>query len=216
MGDGFQILIGLVASYLLGSIPTSVWVGKLFYKIDVREHGSGNAGATNTVRVLGYKAGIPVMIFDIAKGWFPVFAASKFINWELTGTNIIYVQIAFGIAAVLGHVYPIYIKFRGGKGVGTFAGVALGLFPYAFLSSLIVFIIVVYITRFVSLGSISAAVAFPIFLILVFENYSVPLIGLGVFASFFIIFTHRKNIRRLLDGKENKFAGKNKQSGGPF
>lgn len=216
MHDLIQIIIGLLLSYLLGSIPASVWVGKVFYKIDIREHGSGNAGATNTVRILGYKAGIPVMIFDIAKGWFPVFAVSHLLKWEFPLSSMAYIQIAFGIAAVIGHVFPIYIGFRGGKGVGTFAGVAVGLFPYAFLSSLAVFIIVVYITRYVSLGSIAAAIAFPIFLILVFENYSVPLIGLGVFASVFIIFTHRKNIQKLLNGTENKFTGKSKQSSGPF
>ncbi len=204
------LLLGLMGSYLIGSIPTAVWVGKWFFKLDIREHGSGNAGATNTVRVLGPKAGIPVLIFDITKGWFPVFMASL-IHWSYPPETVVYIQILFGIAAVLGHVYPVFAGFRGGKGVGTLAGMSIGLFPLAFLSSLLTFILVIVLTRYVSLGSIAAGIAFPVFLVFVFKNDSTPLLILGLFASVFIIYTHRSNIRKLIKGTENKFYLKRKK-----
>lgn len=210
MNDWIQFITVIVGSYLLGSIPASVWVGKFFFGIDIREHGSGNAGATNTVRILGLKAGLPVLVFDIAKGWFPVFLVGSLIQWDLPVDNIIYFQIIAGLAAVLGHVYPIYIGFKGGKGVGTLAGMALGLFPWAFLSSLLIFIISIVMTKYVSLGSILAALSFPLFIVFIFKNDSWPLIILGFFASVFIIFTHRTNIKKLLTGTENKFSIKKK------
>jgi len=208
MNDWIQLLFGLIISYLLGSIPTSVWVGKWLYKTDVRKHGSGNAGATNTVRVLGYYAGIPVLLFDIAKAWFPVYAVANLLIWDKLFFDLVYIQIAFGLAAVIGHVYPIYIGFKGGKGVATLAGMALGLFPIAFLFSLLIFITVVAISRYVSLGSILAAIVFPLFLVFVSDHQNIPLIALGVFASVFIIYTHRENVKKLFNGTENKFGAK--------
>ena len=208
MSDWPQLIIGFIISYLLGSIPTSVWIGKVFYHKDVRELGSGNSGATNTVRVLGYYAGIPVLLFDIAKAWFPVYAVANLLTWNYLAIDLVYIQIAFGLAAVLGHVYSLYIGFKGGKGVATLAGMALGLFPMAFLVSLFTFVLVVTVTRFVSLGSILAAVVFPLFLIFISDKQSIPLIALGVFASVFIIYTHRENIKKLLNGTENKFGAK--------
>lgn len=216
MNDYLQFVLGIIGSYLLGSIPTSVWVGKFFFKTDIRAHGSGNAGATNAIRVFGYGAGIPVLLFDIAKGWFPVYFAASILQWNTLDIDIVYIQIIFGLAAVLGHVYPLYIRFKGGKGVGTFAGLALGLFPLAFLSSFIIFLIVVIITRFVSLGSMMAAIAFPLFLIFIFDNHSIPLIGIGIFASVFIIYTHRSNISKLMNGTENKFGAKKNTTNGSF
>lgn len=210
MNDYIQLTLLITASYLIGSIPTSVWVGKFFYNKDVRNYGSGNAGATNTVRVLGYKAGIPVLLFDIFKAWLPVYASIHWFKWGISGDQLTYIQIFIGLAAVLGHIYPIYIGFRGGKGVASLAGVGLALFPIAFLTSLLVFILVVAITRYVSLGSMMAAFAFPVFLIFVFNNESVPLIILGIFASIFLVFTHRKNIKKLMNGTENKFGAKTK------
>ena len=151
MNDYIQLIILVIGAYLTGSIPTSVWVGKVFYGKDVRDYGSGNAGATNTIRVLGLKAGIPVLLFDIFKAWLPVYAGIHWLNWNASGDQLVYFHILIGLAAVLGHIYPVYIGFRGGKGVATLAGIALALFPLAFLSSLVVFIIVVPITRYVSL-----------------------------------------------------------------
>lgn len=210
MNDWIQLGIFIIVAYLLGSIPTSVWVGKLFFNKDVRDYGSGNAGATNTVRVLGYGAGIPVLLFDVFKAWLAVFASMHWFEWNTSGDTLVYFNIIIGIAAVIGHIYPIYIGFRGGKGVATLAGTALALFPLAFLSSLITFIVVVAITRYVSLGSMAAAFVFPLFLIFVFDYHSTPLIVLGIFASVFLVFTHRKNIKKLINGTENKFGVKSK------
>jgi glycerol-3-phosphate acyltransferase PlsY len=207
MDNNYLFLFGLIAAYLLGSIPTSVWVGKVFYKIDIRQHGSGNAGGTNTVRILGWKAGIPVIFFDVFKGWAAVIILPDF----FPSTNLFsvdYLNLAFGLAAVIGHVYPIYVGFKGGKGVGTLAGVGMALFPWAILAALGIFLVVVFITRYVSLGSIIAAFSFPLFLIFVFQETSIPLISLGVFAALFVLFTHRKNISRLINGEESKFAVK--------
>lgn len=210
MNDWIQLGIFIIVAYLLGSIPTSVWVGKFFFNKDVRDYGSGNAGATNTVRVLGYGAGIPVLLFDVFKAWLAVFASMHWFEWNTSGDTLVYFNIIIGIAAVIGHIYPIYIGFRGGKGVATLAGTALALFPLAFLSSLITFIVVVAITRYVSLGSMAAAFVFPLFLIFVFDYHSTPLIVLGIFASVFLVFTHRKNIKKLINGTENKFGVKSK------
>ena len=209
MDTNYMFIFGIILAYLLGAIPTSVWVGKVFYKIDIRQHGSGNAGGTNTVRILGWKAGIPVIIFDIFKGWFAVF----YLPQIFPETSILpgdYLLLAYGLIAVIGHVFPIYVGFKGGKGVGTLAGVGLALFPLALLAALGVFLIVSIPTRYVSLGSIAAAISFPLFLIFVFYETSTPVLVLGIFASIFIVFTHRNNIERLLKGEENKFAVKQK------
>lgn len=211
MNDWYLLAISIIVSYLIGSIPTSVWVGKVFFGKDIRNFGSGNAGATNTIRVLGYAAGIPVLIFDIFKAWLPVYASIHWLQWNATGDQLVYFQIIIGLSAVLGHIYPIYIGFRGGKGVATLAGTALALFPLAFLSSLITFIVVIALTKYVSLGSMAAAFVFPIFLIFVFNHHSTPLIILGLFASLFLVFTHRKNIKKLLNGTENKFGVRSKE-----
>lgn len=207
MESNYTFLLGIVLAYLLGSIPTSVWVGKIFYKMDIRQHGSGNAGGTNTVRILGWKAGIPVIFFDIFKGWFAVFfLPGKFPETAFLSGD--YLLLAYGLVAVIGHVFPIYAGFRGGKGVGTLAGVGLALFPWALLSALGIFLIVAIPTRYVSVGSIVASISFPLFLIFAFNETSPPVLGLGIFSSIFIVFTHRKNIKRLIKGEENKFAVK--------
>lgn len=207
MDSNYIFLLGLLLAYLLGAIPTSVWIGKIFYKTDIRKHGSGNAGGTNTVRILGWKAGIPVIIFDIFKGWFVVFfLPNKFAETTLLSGD--YLLLAYGLLAVIGHVFPVYVGFKGGKGVGTLAGVGLALFPWALLAALGIFLLVAIPTRYVSLGSIVAAFSFPLFLIFAFHETSPPVLALGFFASIFIVFTHRQNIKRLLNGEENKFAVK--------
>lgn len=203
--DNYLFFLGLLIAYLLGAIPTSVWIGKVFFKTDIRKQGSGNAGGTNTVRILGWKAGIPVILFDVFKGWAAVYFLPLFIpQTTLLPTN--YTLVAYGLAAVIGHVYPVYIGFKGGKGVGTLAGVGLALFPWALLAALGIFLLVAIPTRYVSLGSIIAAISFPLFLIFAFHETAVPNLVLGFFASLFILFTHRKNIERLAKGKENKFS----------
>ncbi|MFH0761317.1 MAG: glycerol-3-phosphate 1-O-acyltransferase PlsY [Bacteroidota bacterium] len=199
-----SILLILIA-YLIGSVPTSVWVGRLFYGIDVREHGSGNAGATNTIRVLGYKAGIPVMLFDVFKGWLAVQLATWIAIPDTGDEGITYLKIACAIAAVLGHIFPVYVGFRGGKGVGTLAGVGIALYPLALLIVLAIFILTLALTRYVSLSSILAAVSFPFIVYFITGERHLALLILAILVAIFIPMTHRKNIARLLKGEENRF-----------
>jgi len=199
------IIVQLVLAYLLGSIPSAVWMGKVVYGIDIRQHGSGNAGATNVIRVLGYKAGIPVMMFDVFKGWFAVFITSLFPDQGMTPDQIIYVEIGAAVAAALGHVFPVFAGFRGGKGVGTMAGVGIYLFPWALLIVLGIFIAVLAISRYVSLSSCIAASAFPFTVVFITGEHHPGLVILSAFVAVFVLFTHRANISRLLKGQENKF-----------
>ena len=207
--DLLLLIISFVIAYLLGSIPTSVWIGKWFYGIDVREQGSGNAGATNTIRVLGYKAGIPVLLFDIIKGILAVVITKYFANY-LGGEWPVYCSIVGGCLAVVGHIFPVFVGFRGGKGVATIAGVAIALFPLGILVPLVVFIIMLLIFNYVSLGSIMGAISFPLGVIFLFHETNLGLIVLSILVALFIPITHHKNIRRLLKGEESKFFKKKK------
>ncbi len=204
------LLVGFIIAYLLGSIPTAVWVGKWFYGIDVRKKGSGNAGATNVIRVLGWKAGVPVFLLDIFKGYFAVWFMAFFIPETFSADTGIYLQILAGIFAVVGHALPILAGFKGGKGVATLFGAGIALYGWAILVPLFVFIIVIAITKYVSLGSLLGAISFPIAVIFGFHVAHPGLIGLSIFAALFIIWTHRKNIGRLVKGKENRFTFKKK------
>jgi acyl phosphate:glycerol-3-phosphate acyltransferase len=199
------IVITFILAYLLGSVPTSVWVGKTFHGIDVREHGSGNAGATNVIRVLGWKTGIPVMIVDVAKGWFAAYLPVLFSLSEPNSGQVTSLQIFAGLAAIIGHVYPVFAGFRGGKGVGTTFGVLLALHPLLTLSCMGVFLIVLFATGYVSVSSMSGGLAFPIFLFTIFHTPSLVFKIFSVFVAVALILTHRKNIRRLLKGEESKF-----------
>ena len=200
----------IFTAYLLGSIPASVWIGKAFYKIDVREFGSGNAGATNTFRVLGRKAGIPVLIIDILKGSLAVGLAylSDFSNQSDEFINL---QLALGIAALMGHIFPIFAGFRGGKGVATILGIVICIVPVSCALSLFVFLIVLFSTRIVSLSSMIAGITFPVFLNVVMGNINPILTGFSIVVASLLIITHRKNILRLLKKQESKvqiFASK--------
>ena len=194
----------IILSYLTGAFPSAVLIGKIFFKTDVREFGSGNAGATNTFRVLGKKAGIPVLILDIFKGWLAVnyifFISSLSNNLDLVFEQ----QLVFGIAAVIGHLFPIYTGFRGGKGIATLLGLLVGIQPIAALMSSLVFIIVFFISRYVSLSSIFAALAFPIIIYFLSDSTDVSLIIFSIFVPLLAIITHQKNIERLLKGEEVK------------
>lgn len=205
------VILEIVFAYLIGSIPSAVWIGKLFYGIDVRNHGSGNAGATNVIRVLGYKAGIPVLLLDVMKGWLAVQLPLWIYVPGLTPEMEIYVRIACAVAAVLGHVYPIYVGFKGGKGVGTIAGAGISLFPLSLLIVLAVFVVILATTRIVSLSSIIASLFFPVVVYLVIGVRHPGLVGLSLVVALFIPVTHRKNIRRLIRGEENKFDFKRKK-----
>ena len=198
------LISGGIIAYLLGSTSFSVWIGKIFYGVDVREKGSGNAGATNTIRVLGLKTGILVLLLDTLKAWIPVHFAYFFAGDVLTGFQLVNYCIALGALAVLGHVFPLYTGFRGGKGVASLVGVVIALYPYAFLVILACFLIIFFVTHYVSLSSITSALVFPFLVIFLFHEKSPSLIILSIFIAVFIPITHKKNIRRLMNGEELK------------
>lgn len=203
-----MVYLAVVIAYLLGSIPTSVWIGQAFYGIDVREYGSGNAGATNTFRVLGKKAGIPVFLFDVFKAWFSVYMATLFgmpDNMEF--------KIVLGLMALLGHIFPIYVGFRGGKGIACLLGIILAVHPMAALSAFGLFMIMFLITHYVSLSSMLASVAFPCLLVFAFNETENSLVIFGVAVAVLVLVTHRKNIERLIKKEEGKiYIVKKKQS----
>ncbi len=206
-----NFVIATVLAYLIGSIPTAVLIGRIFYKIDIRDVGSGNAGATNTIRVLGLKAGIPVLLIDIFKGWFAVYIAHFFHDGRTTFPDAIELDIILAFAAVIGHVLPLYVGFKGGKGIATLLGIGLALYPLSTFITILVFIIVLLLSGYVSLGSIIASVSFPITYIFILGNYEYPsLIVLAVAVAVFVPITHRKNIKRLINGEESKFKVKKK------
>ena len=199
-----ETLLFILLAYLTGAFPSAVWVGKTFYKIDVREFGSGNAGATNTFRVLGKKAGIPVLIMDIFKGWLSVNYILFLTNIPESAEAVFEIKLAFGIAAVIGHLFPIYTGFRGGKGIATLLGLLIGLHAVAALYSILVFVIVFVTSKYVSLGSIIASIAFPILVILILGSTNVSLNLFAFFVPILSLITHQKNIERLLRGEETK------------
>ena len=205
------ILCGIlcVAAYLIGSIPTSVWIGKGFYGIDVREHGSGNAGTTNTIRVLGTKPGLIVFAIDLLKGFLAVCMA-HFSSYECGTEPFVNLQLLLGVFAVLGHIFPIYAHFKGGKGVATLLGIAVALSPLAALACFVVFVIVLLISKYVSLGSMLGGLTFPIMIIFVLKIHIVSLMVFAVAEAVLLIITHKKNIVRLIHHEENKFSFKKK------
>ena len=194
----------ILLAYLLGSIPSSVWIGKWFYNVDVRQEGSGNAGATNTIRVLGWRAGVPVLILDVLKGWMAV----SIINWVPdtwmdTGYTDFY-RIVLAIAAVTGHIFPVFAGFRGGKGVATLLGVGIALYGFVVLFPVGYFATFLLFTGYVSLSSILASVMFPVS-VYYFSDLTTPYLVLAILVAVFVPLTHWKNIRRLIKGQENKF-----------
>lgn len=191
-------IILYILAYLIGSIPTAVWIGKYFFDTDVREFGSGNAGATNTFRVLGKKAGIPVLIIDILKA-FTVVNLAYFIG---EGDNTPF-RLALGIIAVLGHVFPIYVGFRGGKGIASLLGVIIAIHPEAAGLALLTFIVAFIISNYVSLGSMLAAISLPIWIIVLGSDDKV-LLMFALCIAVLVLMSHQKNIERLIRKEENK------------
>jgi glycerol-3-phosphate acyltransferase PlsY len=194
----------ILLAYLIGSLPTSVWVSRAFFGIDIRDFGSGNAGATNTFRTLGARWGVFVMLADMLKGLIAVklaFLLPFYVDNEFARTGF---QIGLGLAAVIGHIFPVWADFRGGKGVATLFGLILGISPWSALGSVGVFLLVLYLTRFVSLSSILASIAFPIFILVIFnvDNDAYRVFAVGV--ALLVILTHQKNIARLINGNESK------------
>lgn len=204
-----QAALWLAASYLVGAIPTSYIAGRLFRGIDLREHGSKNLGATNLYRTLGWRYAIPVGLFDIAKGAVPVLVfAPRVSNSQLFA-------LACGVAAVMGHVFSVFVGFRGGKGVATAAGVMLGLTPAALGVSVLVWVVLVYATGYVSLGSIAAAAVFPLAVFLIEHPDRPEILWIDAALAAAIIWFHRANIRRLLKGTEHRFGRRAAPSAGP-
>lgn len=194
-----QVVVAVLASYLLGAIPTSLWVVRAVKGIDLRTVGSGNLGATNLYRLLGFRYAVPVGIFDALKGAIPVAFIGPWAGLGLTGSLLL------GVAAVIGHAFPVFANFKGGKGVATGSGIVLGLAPWAFLITLVVWAVSVKLSGYVSLGSVLAAAALPPAVWFLHPDRR-TLVWWFAALSLAIIWLHRGNIRRLLNGTENRFG----------
>jgi glycerol-3-phosphate acyltransferase PlsY len=207
----FLIIAAGLTAYLLGSIPSAVWAGKLFHGIDVREHGSRNAGATNVIRVLGWKTGVPVLIFDMAKGYLSAMLPKLFHLAPEGSAMLVNLQIMTGLLSITGHIFPVFAGFRGGKGVAAMFGVLLAIHPPVTLLCLGVFLLFFLPTGIVSIGSMAAGIAFPVLLLTLFKTPSLFFRIFSVFVAVALLVTHRKNIRRLLKGEEKRLFGKKKE-----
>jgi glycerol-3-phosphate acyltransferase PlsY len=198
-----SIAILIVLAYLIGSVPTAVWVSKKIYGIDIREHGSGNAGATNTFRILGSRAGSGVMLVDMLKGFLAVKLSllSQF-SWD--SEAIVNLQVFLGLAAVVGHIFPIWAEFKGGKGIATLFGMIVAIQPLVALSLVMVFLFMLFLTRYVSLSSICASIAFPLLILFIFREPEVTYRVFAIATACLVVLTHYKNISRLLNGNESK------------
>ena len=197
-----EYIVFALISYLLGSIPSAVWIGKAFHGVDVREHGSKNAGATNTFRVLGKKAGIIVLAMDIIKGFLAVLLPKLWIVQD--DEKVIIIQLLAGFFVFLGHLLPVFAGFRGGKGVATSLGIIIGIHPPAAGLCVVIFLLVFITSKYVSLGAIVASVFFPLIVRFVFKEKSLYLLVFSIVIGAVVIIAHRKNIGRLLHGNENK------------
>jgi glycerol-3-phosphate acyltransferase PlsY len=202
-------VFALIIAYLLGSCASAVWIGKYFYKLDVREYGSGNSGATNAFRVLGKKAGITVLLMDSAKGWLSVNIAYLLFAFQLYhyppgSPPYVDLQLALGVAALIGHIFPVYVGFRGGKGIATLLGIILAIHPTGALSSLGVFALTLLVTRYVSLSSIIASISFPLLIILIYQETIPSLVMFSLSIAILVLITHQKNIERLIRKEESQ------------
>ncbi len=198
------ILLGAGVSYLIGSMPTALWVGKAFFGLDIREHGSGNSGASNTFRVLGKKAGIAVLLIDVIKGLTAASLVRYFSFVELGSIRYVNLQLLFGLSAVVGHIFPLYANFKGGKGIATLLGMLIAIHYLSALVCMGLFLGTLFSTRYVSLSSILTAVAFPFIAIFLYKNEEPMFVAFGIAAALMVVLTHQKNIKRLVAGNENK------------
>ena len=198
-----DIAVLIILAYLIGSVPTAVWVSNKVYGIDIREHGSGNAGATNTFRVLGSKAGAVVMMVDMLKGFLAV-KLSILSVYAWGSEPFVNLQVVLGLAAVLGHIFPIWADFRGGKGIATLFGMILGIQPLVAVSLVGVFLLMLFLTRYVSLSSISASIAFPLLILFIFREPELSYRVFAIATACLVVLTHHKNINRLINGNESK------------
>jgi glycerol-3-phosphate acyltransferase PlsY len=198
-----EILL-IILAYLIGSVPTAVWISRYFFGIDIREYGSGNAGASNTFRVLGSKWGSLVMLGDVMKGFLATslyIFVPYYLHSEWDRTNL---MVGLGLASVVGHIFPIWADFRGGKGVATLFGMILAIQPLVAVCCVGVFLLVLYLTRFVSLSSILASVAFAVLILFIFNEKEPLYRAFAIAVTLLVILTHQKNISRMLRGSESK------------
>ncbi len=193
-------LILVLTAYLLGSMPWSVWLGRIFYRVDIRDYGSGNAGATNTMRVLGTTPGLVVLTLDALKG----FAAVKLANLFPAYAGDIELMVVLGVCSVIGHIFPVFAGFKGGKGIATLLGMIIAIHSGAALMAIATFMVFFISFRIVSLSSIIAALSFPVWLIFRYHEHSRVLVIFGFAMVFLVMITHQKNIERLLNGEERK------------
>ncbi|HNQ61259.1 MAG TPA: glycerol-3-phosphate 1-O-acyltransferase PlsY [Bacteroidia bacterium] len=199
----FSNIIGLVLAYLVGSIPSAVWVGRRFYNIDVREYGSGNAGATNTFRVLGKKPGLAVLLMDILKGFLAVKLAYIVGDYSSDSPEFIDFELALAVCGLMGHIFPVYVGFRGGKGIATMLGILIGVHPQAALFCAIVFAVTLLLSGYISLSSMMAGITFPIVIMVFYStNSSINIFSLAV--AVIILVTHQRNIERLISKEESR------------
>lgn len=205
----YILFILILGAYLLGSIPTSVWLGRAIKGVDLRDFGSGNAGASNAFRILGKPLGIVVLLIDLLKGYAAV--NLSFFQGELESGSESWMifRIALGLVAIVGHIFPVFAGFRGGKGVATLGGVALALHPLSALASLGIYLILVLSTRISALGSMVAVIFYPIWIFWVFKSEYLSLKIFSLCMVLLILFTHRGNIQRLLKGTERSIISKN-------
>ena len=203
--DYLLVFLSAIIGYLFGSIPTAVWIGRIYYNLDVREHGSKNAGATNTFRVLGKKPGIIVLLIDVLKGIIASIFPILFMDLhEMSYAFLISLRLVSSIFSMIGHVLPVFAGFKGGKGVATSLGVLIGLQPFAALLCFSVFLIVFVSFKFVSFGAIMSAVTYPFIVYSADPNVLFHEMIFTVILSSAVVFTHRKNILRLIKGEESK------------
>ena len=204
----FWFIIIIPGAYFLGSIPTSVWLGRALKGIDLREHGSGNAGATNAFRVLGKPIGSAVLLLDMLKGYLAVNLA--LLQAEITsGTEAwMILKIGLGLVAVLGHIFPVFAGFRGGKGVATITGVALAIHPFAALAAMGIYLLVFLLTRISAMGSLTAALTYPVWIIWVFQSEYLTIRIFSLVVVVLVLITHRSNILRLARGEEKSLFRK--------
>jgi glycerol-3-phosphate acyltransferase PlsY len=211
----FSAAVLLIAiAWFCGSLPFGYLMGK-WHGIDIRQHGSGNIGATNVLRVLGKKAGIPVFALDMLKGLLPVLLVS-WSGWlgGIDANQVGLVEVLCAAAAVLGHSFTFWLGFKGGKGVATSAGALIGLAPWALVVALVVWLVIFYSTRYVALASVVSAIALPVAMAVIMtmeQRWNLVLLGLGIVLGVLVVVRHRSNIQRLLQGKENRFVKKEKQ-----
>ena len=213
-----MLTAGILIAYLLGAVPTAVWFGKLYHGIDVREHGSGNPGATNTFRVLGKRAGTIVLLIDVVKGLMAASLPVVLLKLQTFPENeLVNFKIIFGLMAVVGHLFPVFLSFKGGKGVATLMGMMLAIHYEVAILSAVIFMILLFLTKYVSLSSIIGALSFPFMLLLIprFQGGEPMLIIFGFILFVVILVTHNRNIHRMFKGEENKthlFNRKNNQN----